>query len=325
MSLRPDSVSQKVPQWSDERLTGSAPRSLGEQDRELAIVVLNYNSGQDLLHCVESILKSGGHHRDIIVVDNASVDESLSLLVAQHPNLVYLRSSHNGGFTQGNNLGLRYAEASGYRYVLIINPDVELNANALSELFRAAKAYSNGAIICPAVYEDPGFRIANFLGTKPVTDRSLLSWYRLHFRFWDLRIPQHPSTETCRIHAFWGCCFIVNLDAAGAGFQFDSKLFLHGVEAEVTLRACKNGASVVYVPGARICHVGGVTRQETPRRVYLINQGLCHAARQNLPPVIFGAFWLELLWANIRSAGRDLLEKRRFTFWMRFRSLVDPI
>jgi len=104
---------------------------------KISIVILNYNAGELLEKCISSILKSNYKNFEIILVDNASKDESHKECKNKFPKIKLIENKENLGYCEGNNVGLRMARGE---YVVILNPDTIVDNNWLDELL---KAYEN--------------------------------------------------------------------------------------------------------------------------------------------------------------------------------------
>jgi GT2 family glycosyltransferase len=94
---------------------------------DLSIVVLNWNVRDLLDRCLAS-LRSARYAVEIVVVDNASRDDSVAMVRAKYSQVRVIASQENRGFTGGNNQGI---EASHGRYVMVLNPDTEVLGDAL--------------------------------------------------------------------------------------------------------------------------------------------------------------------------------------------------
>lgn len=93
----------------------------------ISIVIVTYNSTKDIIGCLDSIYKNNdiGCNLEIIIVDNNSSDinELQSILHSCYPEVKLLRNSCNGGYGQGNNIGIKSSTSP---IILIMNPDVRL-------------------------------------------------------------------------------------------------------------------------------------------------------------------------------------------------------
>ena len=91
-----------------------------ENDPLISIVILNYNAGDLLIDCIDSIQKSNYKNYEIIVVDNISKDKSHKKCKEKFPNIKLIENSENLGYCEGNNVGLRVTNGE---FVVILNPD----------------------------------------------------------------------------------------------------------------------------------------------------------------------------------------------------------
>lgn len=124
-------------------------------NENVAIVILNYNTFEDTVECVNSIRKQD-YPKDlihIVIVDNKSTDNSANLLkkTLSGQNIHFLQSKKNLGFANGNNLGILYArEVLHTDYVYLVNSDIEFfDENVLSETFDAVEP--NIAVVAPEI------------------------------------------------------------------------------------------------------------------------------------------------------------------------------
>ena len=86
----------------------------------VSIIILNYNAGQLLFDCCESILKTNYNKFEIIVVDNASVDESHRKCKEKFEEIRLIENEKNLGYCEGNNIGIKNAKGD---MIVILNPD----------------------------------------------------------------------------------------------------------------------------------------------------------------------------------------------------------
>ena len=101
-------------------------------DLDLSIIVVNWNVCELLRRCLASIEANRGDlSLEVIVVDNASSDDSVPMVEQEFPQVHLIASRENLGYTGGNNLGLKEA---GGRCLLILNPDTEIVGHALEHM-----------------------------------------------------------------------------------------------------------------------------------------------------------------------------------------------
>src|ERR1700687_1162314 len=100
----------------------------------VAIVILNWNGKDDILHCLSTLPRIRYSNWSATVIDNASVDGSVAAIQESYPNQPILVMEKNLGFCGGNNRGIADALDRGADYVLLLNNDTELHPDLLDEL-----------------------------------------------------------------------------------------------------------------------------------------------------------------------------------------------
>ena len=100
----------------------------------VSIIILNYNAGNLLIDCVESILRTKHENMEIIVVDNDSKDNSHLECKKKFDEISLIQNSENLGYCEGNNVGIRSAKGD---FVIIINPDTVVTDTWINEIFKS--------------------------------------------------------------------------------------------------------------------------------------------------------------------------------------------
>ena len=93
---------------------------LNDKTPLISIIILNYNSGELILRCIESVINANYNNIEVIVVDNISTDNSHKECKKQFPEIRLIENKENLGYCEGNNVGIR--ECLG-EFFVILNPD----------------------------------------------------------------------------------------------------------------------------------------------------------------------------------------------------------
>src|SRR5579862_299710 len=109
----------------------------------ITILILNWNGKTDTLQCLESLGRLTYPCNEIVVVDNASGDDSVATIAARFPNVTVLQSGGNLGFAGGNNVGLRHVLASSSDFVLLLNNDTQVAPDLLERLLDVVAAHGD--------------------------------------------------------------------------------------------------------------------------------------------------------------------------------------
>ncbi len=182
-----------------------------------------------------------------IVVDNASRDASVAVAEAAGARVV--RSARNEGYGRANNLGVRAVE--GASHVLIVNPDVELQAGAAAALMAAAQEWPDAGLLAPRIVEPDGRYFYQ--------PRSLLAPY--------LTNPSGrrdlPAGDVCAPFLS-GACLMVERALFLALGGFDEAIFLFYEDDDLCRRVADAGRALIHVHGAVALHGRG--RSSAPER-----------------------------------------------------------
>jgi len=117
------------------------------------IIVLNWNSCEDAIDCVNSCLELTYSNSRILLIDNASADDSESRLREYFPDIEFIQTGANLEYAKGNNLGIRYALKKGAEFVWILNPDVKVEETSLSLLVDVFKENPSVGICGPRIIQ----------------------------------------------------------------------------------------------------------------------------------------------------------------------------
>jgi len=220
-----------------------------------SIVVLNYNGGKDLIHCLNS-LRSINYPKDkyeIIVVDNASTDGSADIAEERFSEVKIIRNRVNLGFSAGNNIGLKSASGE---YLVVLNFDTEVTVNWLSELVRPAERDDNVCLCTSKLLMFNERKILNSAGG---------SVHYLGFH-WPKGFGKQDGQEFNNLEetaAASGCSLLVKREVLQKIGFFDEDYFLYGEDTDLTWRARLYGYEAMYVPSSVVYHRCGAAVKKT--------------------------------------------------------------
>ena len=231
---------------------------------EVAVVIVNYNAGDDLRLALKSVAtECAGLDWQGVVVDNASSDGSASSVAAFSPRVSLLRNDVNAGFSRAVN---QASAASSAPLLLLLNPDCQLRPGALSALRAVLDAEPACAVAGPRILDPDGEVQGSARG-----DPDMLTG--MFGRTGELRrlLPFLPaarrnvvvdeaiaSGETSRV-VDWvsGACMLIRRAALERVGGFDERYFLYWEDADVCRRLRQRGYQIRYVPGAVATHAVG--------------------------------------------------------------------
>lgn len=224
----------------------------------LSIVIVNYNGLRFLDECIASIAAHVQCSHEVIIVDNASADDSVAYIERNFPHVHLIRSAVNTGFTGGNNIGVRAARGE---LVLLLNNDTKL----LTPIDAAVEAFQDaslGALGVHLFYGDG--RNQPSVGYEHTPARIVLSWVGLP------SVAGLPTvfrrTETSadfydRSHAdvAWvsGAFLLTRRTLWNAIGGLDERYFMYVEDVDYCKHVQLQGFRVAYLPEVRVCHYEG--------------------------------------------------------------------
>jgi len=224
---------------------------------KLSIIIVNYNTGPLTAACITSILQQElPFGFEIIVVDNASRDESVSHLQSDFPEINVLANDQNAGLAAGVNKGLSIASGT---YFLILNPDIIVLPGALEKLIEYLATEKEvgmvgGQLISPnGEIQDSCYRFyapltviyrRTWLGK---TRRGNKDVARLLMKDFD-----HRSTRD--VDWLMGACLLVRAKAVREVGGMDERFFLYFEDVDWCRRFWEAGWRITYVPAAQFSH-----------------------------------------------------------------------
>ncbi|MCH8057195.1 MAG: glycosyltransferase family 2 protein [Proteobacteria bacterium] len=277
---------------------------------EIQVIIVNFNAGETLSRCVQSVLSSR-EKVSITVVDNASVDgstEEIQSLFGQLENVEILCNDKNIGFSRAVNTAARLGDEE---LLLILNPDCELLSGALGYLQQALEHDPLAALSGPTVVDRAGVVQKGTLRRFPDPWNSLVTLtglWRLGRWFPAFKgVNRHHSSlpdSNTTVEAVSGACMLVRRKAFEDAGSMDEGYGLHGEDLDLMYRLQQQGNHCVFVPAARVFHQQGVSSRSRPlwvhRQKHLGMQRFFHkfqAQRYPLPVrwLVIAGIWLRYL------------------------------
>lgn len=224
--------------------------------------VLNWNTPGLTLQCLDSLEALDDPALRVIVVDNASDDDSVARVRAAHPALTLLRSPLNVGYALGHARALAEARACGADAIWLLNSDVQVETGALRALHHAWRQHGNAIYGGAPLRRRPdGSAELNF--PQKYLDpqgapRALRRDREVDFdAAWRARAP-------LRVGAVPGSCFFLPMALVERHGWMDPDWFLYCEEIDYCYRLRRAGVPSVLVPGARVWHDAGGSLRGRP-------------------------------------------------------------
>jgi hypothetical protein len=264
----------------------------------VSIIILNYNAGELLLNCVESILKSDFKNYEIIVVDNNSKDESHLICKEKFEEIKLIENSQNFGFCEGNNIGAKNAKGE---FIIIINPDTTVTPNWINEFLKANKENGDG------IYQP---KIISLEDKKTI----LSTGNMIHlFGFGFARDKGNLKTKNVenveKITYSSGTCIFTTKKLFEKIGMFDSFLFLYHDDLDLSWRASMQKIDSFYVPTITVFHKESYNFQWSSKKFYWLERNrkyciLTHYSKETQKKIASELFLSDvLIWISYFFKG----------------------
>lgn len=212
---------------------------------KVGIVLVNYNGAKFQNECVRTLFQMSNHDFEVILVDNASEDNSVQQLKEEFSNIHYLLQDENLGVAEGNNIGIQYSIKLGTEYTLLLNNDTELDEELLKELLKYA---NENTVAVPKIYYYHDKQLLWYAGGE-------LDWKHAegtHRGFKEIDQGQYDTTE--KITYSPTCCMLIHnciFDKVGV---IDKRYFMYYDDTDFCARLADRDVNMLYVPSAVIWH-----------------------------------------------------------------------
>ena len=220
---------------------------------DVTVIVVTYNS----VHCMAGLGQTLSAMPHVVIVDNASDDDTLAQVKTQMPNAKVLRNERNLGFGAANNRALFQTDT---RYALLLNPDCLPTPNFLQGLLATADQYPDAAIIAPHLMRRNGEVEVNY------------RWPATH---WTSSGP--AADGPCCVGFICGAVMLLNMSVMREIGFFDETFFLYYEDEDLCQRIFLQHRQMIIAPDVTVTHLSrGSVKGPSPWRAEF-GRGYHHA------------------------------------------------
>ena len=236
---------------------------------KLSVVIVSYNVRHYLDECLESVQKAlEGVEAEVFVVDNASTDDTMSVLPQKYTWVRFIASEENLGFSRGNNIAIRQATGE---YVLLLNPDTNVAEHTLREAVRFMDEHPQAGGAGVMMLNGDGTRAPESRRAIPTPWVSALKMLGFTKRYY---MSHLPWDEPCRIEVISGAFCLLRHTALDKVGLLDEDFFMYGEDIDLSYRLLKGGYENWYLPLPITHYKGKSTRKTDYRYVHVFYQAM---------------------------------------------------
>jgi len=278
----------------------------------LSIIIVSYNTEDILKNALSRVYQQTGlDNFEVIVVDNASADNSCDMVEREFPQVKLIRHDSNDGFAAGNNIGIREAKGD---YILLLNSDAYVFDDTLKMTVDYMEAnptvgIMGAQLLCedgspqPSARDFPTpwqkFRVMTGLDARNPSYETYYDYYKAEIR----EVPQPRKVG-------WvpGTYFMIRREVIDEIGTLDELFFMYFEEVDYCFRATQAGWDIVFNPAVSVIHLGGQSSLATNKQVsrqgrqmidIRVNSEYDYFKKHMGRRMMFVAATSELLWKSI--------------------------
>lgn len=247
------------------------------------IIIPHRNGAELLLSALAALKMAWDPARDrVIVVDNASTDDSVARLKTEHPDIHVIQNPCNNGFGRACNQGLAETDSA---FALILNNDARLGPETLDRFEAFFRSHPNAAILAPQLFGPQGEAQRSYGWHPDFASETGLGRKRK---------ARVEGTDPRPVETVVGACMAVRMQAVEASGGFDEDFFFYFEETEWCLRLQHAGWSVWLLPDLKVTHGKGESTRplRTAAQIEMLRSRLIYYRKAfGVPTALFLSVW----------------------------------
>lgn len=273
-----------------------------QREAEVAVIIVNWNRWELCLQCLESLRTTEGACWHLYIVDNASTDSSREKLKSLGSDVTYTQSDINGGWTGGNNIGIKFALDSGHSRFFIMNNDARVEPDTLRLLNEAVTGRQRQPILGP-LQKHPDGSGYSFTGAD-MDPKTGMPGMPETLDFKDVQASMLPDERLTTY--IQGSGMFVSADHFRTIGLFDDRFYLNYDETDWCFRARKAGFDLIMLKAAQIEHdgFGTIGGSWSPIHVYFYTRNGLLFSKLHCDPAQRRRYLRKVIWEGFNLTGR---------------------
>lgn len=246
--------------------------------KRLSIIIVSYNVKHYLYQCLDSIEKAVKDiDAEVFVVDNHSSDSSIEFLQPIFPDVHYIKSPHNLGFSKANNLAIRQAQGE---YILLLNPDTIITPQAISNILSFMDCHKDAGAAGACMINGNGLKARESRRGLPSPMTAFYKMSGLCSLFPKNKVLGHyymgdlPWDKPVEIEVISGAFFFCRAEALKKVGTLDEDFFMYGEDIDLSYRIMKGGYKNWYLPETILHYKGESTQKSSFRYVHVFYEAM---------------------------------------------------
>lgn len=273
----------------------------------ISVIIVNYNVKDYLEQALISLKRALMNiSHEIFVVDNASIDGSVSHVRQRFPEVTLIESEKNVGFGQANNIALKQARGE---FMVLINPDTVVQEDTFEKLLQFFETYADaGAATCKIINPDGSFAIdcRHSIPTPAIALWKVLGLSKIFPRskiFAQYNLTYLNPDDTYPVPAISGSFMMIKKQVLDKVGHFDERFFMYCEDIDLCHRINLEGYKIYYVPTSQIIHYKGEsTKKNNIDYVITFNKALYQFFKKyHAKKTLFLFRWLIVLGIIVRG------------------------
>ncbi len=238
---------------------------------KLSVIIVSWNVKEKLKTNLEALFKTQGDFDfEVLVVDNASSDDSVEMIKNNFPQIKLITNQENLGFAKANNQAIRLAQG---KFILLINPDMQIKVDTLKNILTWAENNSQAVVSGCKLINEQGETVRQIRRFPKLSDQLLIT----------LKIPHifpkvvgkylnynFDYNKEAKVDSIRGSFFLINREAykkiSGQEPLLDERYFIWFEEVDFCRQVYKLGGEVWYTPAAECLDYVGQSFNQVKRR-----------------------------------------------------------
>jgi GT2 family glycosyltransferase len=281
----------------------SGPSPGGSTPAQVAVVIVSFNTREDLLRCLGS-LAVARVPMEVVVVDNASADASVEAVRREFPRVQVLENALNEGYSRANNRGWRATSAP---LVLLLNSDSEVRAGTVETLVEILETRQAVGVVGPRTIDSDGVvQVSSGPNLTPLAEWRQRRLVRGVEARDELILSEAARLYSAEHEPAWvsGSCLLTRREHLESVGGLDEAFFLYEEDVDLCVRIGRLGYRVLFTPAAEVLHHKGRSMMRAPERArFEYHRSHLRYYRKHNGPVRVACLRAYLAFLGVRAAG----------------------